>query len=61
MLLNYGSGYVSVSQATIFANFTTVISIIAGVFILHEAFSIGQVAGAAIILLSVYFCSVHDD
>lgn len=55
LLLNYGSNYVSISNATIFANFTTVISIIAGVAILHESLSIFQVVGAATILVSVYF------
>ncbi|MCQ2983054.1 MAG: DMT family transporter, partial [Treponemataceae bacterium] len=54
LLLNFGSNYVSVSQATIFANFTTVISILAGVLVLHEAFTWQQAAGAVIILTSVY-------
>lgn len=57
LLLNFGSNYVSVSQATIFANLTTVISIIAGVVVLHESFSWQQLVGAAVILLSVYFAS----
>lgn len=54
LLLNYGSNYVSVSNATIFANFTTVISIIAGVVVLHEDFTIAQIVGAVIILITVY-------
>lgn len=53
MLLNFGSNYVSVSKATLMANSTTVISILAGVLILHEAFSIAQVIGAVIIIVSV--------
>lgn len=55
LLLNYGSNYVSVSNATIFANFTTIISIVAGVLILGESFSGYQLLGTVIILLSVYF------
>ena len=55
LLLNYGSNYVSVSKATIFANFTTVISIAAGCLILHESLSVFQLVGAIVILLSVYF------
>lgn len=55
LLLNYGSNYISVSNATIFANFTTIISILAGVFILGESFSRYQLLGAVIILVSVYF------
>ncbi len=54
LLLNFGSAYVSISKATLFANLTTVISIAAGVFILGESFSVYQVIGAAIILISVY-------
>lgn len=54
LLLNMGSNYVSVSHATIYANLTTVISIVAGVVILHEKFTIYQAIGAIIILVSVY-------
>lgn len=60
MALNFGSSYIPVSQASIFANLTTVISIVAGVVILHESFTIQQVIGAAIILASVYIASVAD-
>ena len=58
MALNFGSSYIPVSQASIFANLTTVISIVAGVVVLHEAFTLPQVIGAAIILVSVYVASV---
>ena len=58
MALNFGSSYIPVSQASIFANLTTVISIVAGVVVLHEAFTLPQVIGAAIILVSVYIASV---
>lgn len=54
LLLNYGSSYVSVSKATIFANFTTVISIFAGVLVLKESFTWQQLAGTIVILVSVY-------
>ena len=60
MALNFGSSYIPVSQASIFANLTTVISIVAGVVILNESFTIQQVVGAAIILASVYIASVAD-
>ena len=58
MALNFGSSYIPVSQASIFANLTTVISIVAGVVVLHESFSVQQVIGAVIILVSVYIASV---
>lgn len=52
--LNWGTVRVSVSEAAIFANLTTVISIFAGVVFLHESFSLFQLCGAAIIIGSVY-------
>lgn len=58
MALNFGSSYIPVSQASIFANLTTVISIVAGVVILHERFTVQQAIGAAVILVSVYVASV---
>lgn len=58
MLLNFCSSYISVSEASIFANFTTVISIIAGVVIMKEPFTLAQVIGAVIIVGSVYLSSV---
>ena len=58
--LNYGSSHVSVSEASIFANLTTVISIIAGVAVLHETFTLQQIAGAAVIIASVYISSTDQ-
>lgn len=58
--LNYGSSHVSVSEASLFANLTTVISIIAGVAVLHESFTLQQVAGAAVIIASVYISSADQ-
>lgn len=54
MLLNYGTVRVMVSEAAIFTNLTTVISIIAGVVFLHETFTGFQIIGAIVILISVY-------
>lgn len=53
LLLNFGSNHVSVSKATLMANSTTVISIVAGVIVLGENFQLGQVLGAVIIIVSV--------
>lgn len=55
--LNWGTVRVTVSEASIFANLTTVISIAAGVVFLHESFSLFQVIGAAVIIGSVYTAS----
>ncbi len=57
VLLNYGSSRISVSQASLFSNSTTVISIVAGVVILRESFTIAQVCGAVIILICVYLAN----
>lgn len=54
LCLNYGTERISVSQASLFANLTTVISIAAGVVILHEAFTIQQLIGAIVILVCVF-------
>lgn len=53
LLLNFGSNHVSVSRATLMANSTTVISILAGVVFLKENFSLIQLLGAVIIIVSV--------
>lgn len=53
LLLNFGNSHISVSQASLFANFTTVISTLAGVLLLHETFTVPQIIGTAIILISV--------
>jgi len=57
IFLNYGTVRVTVSEASIFANLTTVISIIAGVVFLHEVFTPFQIAGAAVIIVSVFFAN----
>lgn len=61
LLLNYGSSYVSVSEASLFANLTTVISIVAGIVIVHEEFSSAQIVGAVIIISSVYFATIKKE
>lgn len=54
MLLNYATTYLDVAKTSIFANITTVISILAGVIILNEKFGFYQILGSVIIILSVY-------
>lgn len=58
MLLNFASNHVSVTSATLLANLTTVISIFAGVIFLKESFTLVQIIGAVIILLSVTYGSL---
>ncbi len=54
LMLNYAVTHLDVASASIFANITTVITILAGVLILHESFGIYQIIGSVIIILAAY-------
>lgn len=54
LLINYSVNYVSAGKIMIFANFTTVISVLAGIFIMGDHFVPTQLLGIAIITLSVF-------
>lgn len=54
LMLNYAMTHLGVANASIFANITTVITILAGVFILKEAFGFFQILGSVIIVASAY-------
>lgn len=53
MLMNYALTYLSIAKSIIFACMATVISIFAGVLILHEPFTPLQAIGSVIIILGV--------
>jgi drug/metabolite transporter (DMT)-like permease len=53
-MVNYMLSKLPASNSSVFSNLTTVISIIAGVFIRHEAFHWYQLAGGVIIILGVW-------
>jgi drug/metabolite transporter (DMT)-like permease len=53
-MLNYMLSKLPASSSAVFSNLTTVISIIAGVFIRHEAFHWYQLAGGFMIILGVW-------
>jgi len=57
-LLNFANGNLSVSETSIFSNVTTVVSVLAGVLLLHEPFGIFQFLGVAVILVCVYLANV---
>lgn len=57
LMINYAMTYLDVAKASIFSNLTTVISILAGVLLLSEPFSLWQAIGSVIIIASVYFVS----
>jgi drug/metabolite transporter (DMT)-like permease len=54
LMLNYSVTHLDIASASIFANITTVITILAGVLILHENFGVYQVIGSLIIILAAY-------
>jgi len=54
LLINYSLNYISAGRGLIFSNFTTVISVLAGIFIMGDSFSAVQLVGIAIITFSVF-------
>ena len=56
-LLNYANTYLPVSKTTVFSNFTTVVSVLAGVFFLKEPFSLP--AFLAIVMIVAGVCGVQ--
>jgi drug/metabolite transporter (DMT)-like permease len=53
-MLNYTLSKLTASSSTVFSNLTTVVSIVAGVFVRHEPFHWYQLIGAAMIILGVW-------
>lgn len=54
MMLNYALNYIEASVQTIFSNFCTVVSVPAGILIMKDQFSLWQLAGVVIIIISVF-------
>lgn len=54
LLQNFAITYLDIATATVFENIIPVVSVIAGVMILHEPFSAVQFAGIVLILLGVW-------
>lgn len=54
LMINDAMTHVKVSKAAIFANLTTVVSILAGVLFLQESFGWFQLLGSLLIIVSVY-------
>ena len=61
LLINFAMNYISVAKASLFSNFTTVISVLAGIFIMKDSFSPVQLAGIVIITLSVFGVSLRRE
>ncbi|TCO74532.1 DMT family transporter [Marinisporobacter balticus] len=60
-LTNYNLAKLEASRAAVFANLTTVISVIAGVFIRKESFTIYQFVGTCMILLGVWGTNYYGE
>ena len=58
LCLNFAMNHVSVSKTTIFSNFSTVITVLSGIFILGDSFTPVQIVGVVVILLSVFGVSM---
>jgi len=54
LLINYSLGYVPAGKVLIFNNFTTAISVLAGIFIMGDTFTWVQVLGILLIIAGVF-------
>lgn len=61
ILVNYAAGILSVVKVSTFAALTTLVSMLAGVFLLHEPMSLMGVIGAALIIVGIWQVSVQND
>ncbi|PKM52236.1 MAG: EamA family transporter [Firmicutes bacterium HGW-Firmicutes-7] len=59
-VLNYILSKAEASKVAVFANFTTVVSIFAGVVIMNEIFMWQQLIGAIMIIIGVYFTQKQE-
>ena len=57
-LLNIASSKLTVSETSLFSNVITVVSILAGVFLLNEPFGLWQIVGVVVISACVYIANV---
>ncbi len=61
LLINYAVNYLSNGTTLIFSNFTTVISVLSGIFIMGDRFTLPQLAGIVVILASVFGVSLQKE
>ena len=53
LCLNYANTHLPVSKTTMYSNLTTVVSVVAGIFVLHEPFLFTAMIGTVMIILGV--------
>lgn len=61
LLINYAVNHLSAGRTLILSNFSTVISVLAGIFIMGDSFTALQLAGIAIIIFSVFGVSFRKE
>ncbi len=61
LLINYSVSHIEARRTSIFTCMTTVISILAGIIILRERFTVLRALGSALILLGVYKVSIEKN
>ncbi len=61
LLINYSLSHIPAGRALIFSNFTTVISVLAGIFIMKDTFTAVQLLGMLIITASVFGVSIQKE
>lgn len=54
LLINYALSHIPTNRAMIFSNFTPVISVLAGIFIMGDSFTLLQLLGVVLIIGSVF-------
>ena len=57
-LLNFANSHLTVTETSLFSNVTTVVSVLAGVVLLKETFSLWQALGVVLILVCVFVANV---
>ncbi len=57
-LLNFANSHLTVTETSLFSNVTTVVSVLAGVVLLREPFSLWQALGVVLILICVFIANV---
>lgn len=57
-LLNFANSHLTVTETSLFSNVVTVVSVLAGVLLLHETFTLVQVVGVVLILTCVFIANV---
>ena len=61
LLINYSLSHISAGRALIFSNFTTVISVLSGIFLMGDSFTSVQLIGILIITVSVFGVSAQKE